>query len=484
MIYALLCEQAARRPQAVAIAGEQSALNYGRLLREVNKTAAYLQSLPVQRGESILIGIPPCPELYVVFHAASALGITLIAVLPSERIPLPILKADPAVAVGQESFVRDAKKTFANLRHGILWNRKGGLQIPGSDARFRQKTPVCKEPVLAVSSSGTTGVPSVHYRSAEIMTEQAKLRLQILGITADDTLLATRPFNNGSSFNQYIATPLAGGCKVVVREKFQRFTAIEAIARERVTIIYAVPFIFELLASLPQDCRPDLSSVRLCVSVAAPLARSVWQTFYDRYGIFIRQGYGASQVSPLFTFSPSGLHGPVGHVSGPFPIAVLDDRQTVLGPDRVGEIAFDCSRLSPTWERFFENNPNRVGEYLLTGDLGRIDAGGNLYVVGRKSPFIKVGGNRVEPAEVEDVLRSHRDVVEAVVYGLNPGQSDETVAAVIVPAKELTAEEILRHCARRLDGYKCPKKIEFRTELERNAHGKIARHVFAGRSGY
>jgi long-chain acyl-CoA synthetase len=480
MIYALLCEQAARRPESVAVAGELTSLTYGRLLHEVDKAAAYLQSLPVRRGDSILIGIPPCLDLYVVFHAVSALGITLIPVLPSEKIPLPILKARPVAAVGQESFVRDAKSSFSGLKHGILWSREGGLGIPEADAPFRQPARVCNDPVLAVSSSGTTGVPSIHYRSAEVMSEQAQLRVQILGLTAGDALLATRPFNNGSSFNQYVVMPLAGGCKVVVREKFQRFTAIEAIAREKVTILYAVPFVFELLASLPQDFRADMSSVRLCVSVAAPLSRSVWQSFYDRFGIFIRQGYGASHVSPLFTYSPSGLHGPVGHVSRPFPIAVVDDRQTVQGPEQVGEIAFDCSGLAPNWKRFFENKPNRAGKYLLTGDLGRIDAAGNLYVVGRKSPFIKVGGNRVEPAEVEDVLRSHPDVVEAVVYGLHPGQSDESVAAVIVPAKELTAEEILRHCARRLDGYKCPRKIDFRKELERNAHGKIARHIFAG----
>ena len=480
MIYRLLCDQASRRPENVAIAGELSSLTYSQLLRDVKKAAAHLETIELKEDESILLGIPPCPELYVVFYAASALGVTLVPVLPSERIPLPLLKLNPAVAIGQESFLSQAKQSFPNLRNLLVWNRASGLRYPDPPHDFQQRKCIRKEPVLALSSSGTTGIPSIHYRSGEVTVERAKVRARILGIIAEDVMLATRPFNNGSSFNNYVVTPLVAGCKVVVREKFQRFTTIEAVAQEKITILYAVPFIFELLASLPLDYRADLSCVRLCVAVGAPLSRAVWQSFYDRYGISIRQVYGASQVAPLFTYSPPDVPGAVGHVSAPFPMAVLGDRQEVLGPDEIGELAFDYSQLSYTWKKFFEHKPNRFGKYLLTGDLGKADADGNLYVVGRKSRFIKVGGNRVEPAEVEDVLRSHPLVTEALVYALNPGQSDEAVAAVIVPAAELTVEDVLRHCARRLDGYKCPRKIEFRNELQRNAHGKVIRHLFEG----
>jgi long-chain acyl-CoA synthetase len=478
VIYRLLCDQAAQRPGNVAVAGELSRLTYGQLLREVKALAAYLEILRLKREESILVGIPPSPAFYVIFYAASAVGATLIPVLPSERIPLPLLKANPAVAIGQESFLSQAKQSFPGVRNLLAWNSASGLQYADPPQDFRQRKPIRKEPILALSSSGTTGVPTIHYRSAEMILERAQLGVKILGVALEDVLLATRPFNNGSSLNNHIVAPLVAGCRVIVREKFQRFTIMEAIAQEKVTILYAVPFVFEVLASLPHECATDLSSLRLCVSAGAPLSASVWQNFFDRYGISIRQAYGASQISPLFTYNSSGVPGAVGHVSGPFPMAILDDRQRALGPGQVGEIAFDYSQLSRRWKTFFQHRPNRVGKYFLTGDLGRLDSHGNVYIVGRKSRFIKVGGNRVEPAEVEDVLRSHPLVLDVVVYALNPGRSDESVAAVIAPAGELTAEDIVRHCARRLDGYKCPKKIEFRTELRRNAHGKIVRHVF------
>jgi acyl-coenzyme A synthetase/AMP-(fatty) acid ligase len=108
-----------------------------------------------------------------------------------------------------------------------------------------------------------------------------------------------------------------------------------------------------------------------------------------------------------------------------------------------------------------------------------LDSAGNLFIVGRKSPFIKVGGNRVAPAEVESVIRSNPKVRDAIVFSYHPGQIDEAVHAVVIPAGGLTAQELLAFCAERLDPYKCPRRIELRKNLPRNAQGKIVRHHFA-----
>ncbi|MGH7828708.1 MAG: AMP-binding protein, partial [Candidatus Binatia bacterium] len=200
---------------------------------------------------------------------------------------------------------------------------------------------------MAVSSSGTTGIPSLYFRSAELLLERARMRAQILGITAQDILLATRPLNNGSSINTYVLVPLVAGGQVAVREKFQRFAFVQAIAQEKVTVLYTVPLVFEMLASLPAAQAVDFSSLRLCISAGAPLARSVSERFQQRFGIPIRQVYGGSHIHPIFTYSHSSLPGPVGHVSGPFPMAIVDDRGTALGPGEVGEIAFDYARIPP-----------------------------------------------------------------------------------------------------------------------------------------
>jgi long-chain acyl-CoA synthetase len=158
---------------------------------------------------------------------------------------------------------------------------------------------------------------------------------------------------------------------------------------------------------------------------------------------------------------------------------VIDDHRRPVPLGSIGEIVLDYARLrDPFWRACLKSNPDRRGRYIHTGDLGRIDADGNLFIVGRKSPFIKVGGNRVAPAEVENVLRSNPKVRDSVVFAFHPGQHDEALHAVVVPSDGLTRQELLAYCAERLDPYKLPRRIEFHKTLPRNAQGKIARHRF------
>jgi long-chain acyl-CoA synthetase len=158
-------------------------------------------------------------------------------------------------------------------------------------------------------------------------------------------------------------------------------------------------------------------------------------------------------------------------------MTILSGNGRELGPGEAGEIVFNFSKMAPVWKRHLKDNPNRRGKYIHTGDIGKTDASGNVYLVGRKSPFIKVGGNRVEPAEVESILRSHPLVREALVFPIPIGESDQMVGAVVVPSGGLTSAELLQFCATYLDGYKCPRRIEFRKSLPRNPHGKIIRHL-------
>ena len=330
--------------------------------------------------------------------------------------------------------------------------------------------------VIGVSSSGSTGTPSIYYRSQELLVRRAEFRAKALGINADDVLLSARPFNSGSSINSHVIMPLIAGCKIVVQEKFKRFQAADAISRERVSVLYAVPFVFELLASIPSDYPTDFSSLRLCISGSAPLTETVAESFYRRFGVEIRQRYGGSHIHPAFTYNVNGVPGAVGQNFGAFPIAVVDENGNEHGAETIGEIVFDYHRVASPWKKYLKDNPSRRGRYIYTGDLGRMDTDGNVFIVGRKSPFIKVRGNRVEPAEVEAVLRSHPAVQEAFVYPVARGRPNEAVGALVI-GKAIKIVDLLRYCAERLDGYKCPRKIAFRKSLPRTPHGKLARRV-------
>jgi long-chain acyl-CoA synthetase len=481
MLYQALVKIAQKRPDKVAVTGEARSLTFGAMLGEVREIARQLQILGIEPGQTILLGVPPSPDFYSFFYAACALGATVIPLLPSDKIPAAAVEANPVIAVGGAAFVKAVRAACPGPPRSISWDRNTGFDLGQGSTKppLRRPQVIREHGILAILSSGTTGEPTLHRTSAEALLRHGQLRAKVIGIRTDDVILSTRPFNNMSSLDAPVILPVVTGCRVVVHEKFQRYQAAEAIARELVSVIYAVPIIFEMLAGIPDNYPGDFSSLRLCVSGGAPLPQYVYDKFKRRFGIAIRQRYGSTQFFPAFNYDTRGVPGAVGQLSGPFPMTVIGETGRPLRSGQIGEIVLDCAKLSGTlWRDCFKGHPDRMRRYLHTGDLGRFDDQGTLFIVGRKSPFIKVGGNRVAPAEVESVLRSHPKVRDSIVIAYHQGKHDEAVQAIVVPSQGLTERELLAYCSERLAAYKCPRRLEFRAALPRNAQGKIIRHQF------
>jgi long-chain acyl-CoA synthetase len=475
MLYQLLTERARQDPGHLAIIGENRTVTYAELHARATDMAVHLQSLGLRAGQAIVLGMPPCVDFHAAMLGAAAMGLPSITVLPSGKLSNAVVEAQPVVAIGDRRFLSGASERCPSLRHLIGWQRGSGLGIPQSGKPLKRDTTFRKENILAVSSSGTTGEPRLYFRSAAMVVERVELRAQAHGIRADDVLLATRPYNSSAAINNQVVTPIVTGCSVVVHESFERFKIVRSISSSRVSVILAAPFFYETLLSLPHAVDCDLSSVRLCVAGGAPLAPSVARQFQERFGLIIRQWYAGSHMHPAFLYNAGGPPDCVGRLDGIFPARILGDNEQPLGSGETGEIAFYLPGFPEKWKPSVEGPPHRRGAYLYTGDLGRTDEAGHVYVAGRKSAIIKVGGNRVEPAEVEDVLRRHPNVKQAVVFGTQVEHADEIVEAVVEASGAVEEGELLKYCARQLDSFKCPRRITIKTSLGRTEHGKISR---------
>ena len=483
MLYRVVEQWTRRHADKTAIIGAARCFSYGQFLAEVQSCASHLTRLGLQPQDSIIVGLPPCPESFILFYGAWAIGATVVPVLPSGTMPLPIQSLRPKAAVGDGHFVAEARKQWPDLTAAVLWDSESGLHLGGGPAAFKRKRLFRKEQVMAGSSSGTTtGIPTLGFSSAEQIVRRQQLRAKIMELRSSDVFLATRPLIGAGAYVQLVLPIVAGGT-VVVMEKFERFKAAAAIEKEKVTVLYAVPPIYELLASIPVTYAVDFSSLRLCISGGSRLTPAVAEQFHRRFGIHIRQTYTGRQLTPAFTFNAAGPPDAVGHVAGPYPMALLDEEGRQVKTGAIGEIVFDVSKVKdPMLRTALKSHRNRKGKYVYSGDLGRLDEKGYLYVVGRKSRFIKVGANRVEPAEVEAVLATHPKVKEAIVFAVRPGESDEGVGAIVVPHGPVTSRELVAYCAQKLDSYKCPPNIELRDRLPRNTEGKVMRYLFEATS--
>lgn len=479
MLYRALENIVKKHPDKVAIVGRHCAYTYSELLRHVRRVALHLQHQGLGPGDHLIVGIPPSPEFYALFFAAAALGITTIPAPASGKLTSSIRALQPLAIAGSEDFITTVINSGIELRHTIPWQAQHGLAIAPPRGVFVRKKFIRQQAVLGTSSSGTTGEPVIYVRSAEYLCRRGRLGGVAWRITPDDTMLSTGPFTSGLNTTNHLVLPILQGSKVVVLENFHRRDVVEAIVRERVTVLFAVPMVFDVLARLPVTYQADFSSLKRCIAGGTHLSGDVYDRFHQRFGLRVAQGYGGAHFTPAFTVNLDGTPGSVGKRNGLFPVNIVDATGKAVATRKIGEIVFDITKVKFAWAKaVLQRNPNRRGRYVYTGDLGRFDNSGNLFVVGRKSPLIKVGGNRVAPAEVEDALRSHPHVQDAIVFPVRSGQSDEAVGAVVVPNGRVTAEELVEHCGRQLDPYKCPRILSFRKSLPRNAHGKVIRYLY------
>jgi malonyl-CoA/methylmalonyl-CoA synthetase len=277
---------------------------------------------------------------------------------------------------------------------------------------------------------------------------------------------------------------LYAGSTIVMHEMFEPRRAWEALAKERCTLLMAVPTIYQRLMGEweKMEKKPDLRGMRVFISGSAPLSDNLFHRFEEATGFRILERYGMTETGMNTTNRIDPAHRKARSVGYPLPgvgiRVVASDGADVRAGD-VGEVWIRGDNVfRGYWGMPEKTQESFVEGWFRSGDLGYKDPqdGGRLYLVGRAKELIITGGYNVYPKEVENVLESHEAVKESAVVGLPDEEFGEKVTAVVVlkDSRGSIAPEILvAHCRERLASYKCPREIAVIPELPRNAMGKI-----------
>jgi long-chain acyl-CoA synthetase len=277
-----------------------------------------------------------------------------------------------------------------------------------------------------------------------------------------------------------------GGHDLLITDPRDLRSFIKELRATRFAFMTGVNTLFNALLHKEEFAALDFSALRVCMGGGMAVQRDVatrWQTVT---GVPIAQGYGLTEASPIVSGNPLNLTGFNGSVGLPFPsteVAIFDDGHE-LGVDEVGEI---CVRgpqvMAGYWQRPDDTAQVLFGEgWLRTGDIGRIDADGYVFVEDRKKDVIVVSGFKVYPNEVEDVATRQPGVLEAAAIGVPDEQSGEAVKLFVVRKdSNLTVEDVLAHARANLTGYKRPKHVEFVDELPKTNVGKVLRRALKER---
>ncbi|MCL5039974.1 MAG: long-chain fatty acid--CoA ligase [Firmicutes bacterium] len=479
-------------PRKVAVIDQDGHTHsYEELNLQVNKTANWLLRQGVGKGSRIaVLSTNHVAHLLLLFAAARIGAIFLPLNFRLSQAELKGIVDDGAPNVfiyhGQYS---EAAHDLATGRFGtkvyklqeFLW------QLDSVSGDYPALTPVdAEEPWQLLYTGGTTGIPKGALLPHRMVTWNAINTVTGWGLEPDDVTIVFSPFFHTGGLN-VLATPLLYiGGTVILREKYDAAEALNLIQRYRATVIFMVPTMYQLLSEQKGFDEADFSNIRFMITGGAPCPAPLIKRFSGK-GIMFKQGFGLTEAGPNCFLMPdhqvSEFTGSVGMPMIHTRVTIRDENDHTLGPGGIGEIVLEGPHIFSGYWRRPEATANTLKDgKVYTGDLGYFDDNGLFYVVDRKKDMFISGGENVYPVEVEAAIHSHSAVLEAAVTGISDPKWGEVGKAFVVlkPGHSLTANELLGYLKGQLAKYKVPKEVEFRTELPKNAAGKVLKRQLRG----
>ncbi|MDV3244010.1 MAG: long-chain fatty acid--CoA ligase [Nitrososphaerales archaeon] len=522
-LYALLSESAAKHGGAICVHYQGRDLSYSQVDELSSRFASALISLGVKRGDRVAVFLPNIPQFVIAYFGilkAGAIVVTCSPLYKERELEFQLRDSGSSVIVLARDVVRgnDLYKSLEgcrgrlDLRHVIstsvtdylpaikkrlarlagVRNVKRASTIDFTEL-LKMNSPIEKpaevDPMNDVAllqyTGGTTGTSKGAMLTHYNLYSNAVYTATALPMTKTDVSLSVLPLYHIYGMTATMNAALIAGAEIVLLPQFHVKEVMKTIEKRRVTVFCGIPTMYIAIINNPDVRKFNLRSVKACISGGAPLPGAVRVKFIELTGGNLVEGYGLTEASPDTHVNPV-LGGVVkeGSVGLPFPetdaaIVDLENPSKFLKVGEIGEIAIRGPQvMKGYWKKPEETAEVLRDGWLLTGDIGRMDEDGYFYIVDRKKDMVIVGGLKVYPREVEEVLFEHPAVKEAGVIGMPDSFRGEVVRAYIVlkdSASKVTEKEIVDFCVPRMAKYKVPKKVEFVSELPKTLVGKVLR---------
>ncbi|MFC8660681.1 o-succinylbenzoate--CoA ligase [Streptomyces sp. NPDC057199] len=486
--------RARKTPHRTALIHGDTTVTYAGLYERTTRLAHALRASGVRRGDRIAYLGPNHPSYLEALFAAGTLGAVFV--------PLNTRLAGPEIAYqltdsGAKALVYGP--SFGGLVAGLPGNSDVRTYIEvgaeydellgaASDEAIDEPVNV-DDTCIIMYTSGTTGRPKGAMLTHGNLTWNAVNVLVDQDLITDERALVSAPLFHTAGLNMLTLPVLLKGGTCVLVEAFDPAATLDLIERHRITFMFGVPTMFEHVARHPRWADADLSSLRMLSCGGSPVPTPLIAAYQER-GLTFLQGYGMTEASPGVLFLDAE-HAVTKAGSAGVPHFFSDVR--VVRPDlapadigETGEVVVRGPHVMPGyWGLPDETAAVFHDGWFRSGDAARIDEDGYVTIVDRIKDMIISGGENIYPAEIEDQLLAHPDIVECAVIGVPDEKWGEVPRAVVVPREdvELDPDEVLASLAGRLAKYKIPKSVVLADELPRTASGKLLKSRVRKRYG-
>jgi long-chain acyl-CoA synthetase len=468
----------------VALAFEGQEWTNVAVQRAACRLAHALRRLGVRPGERVVVLLPNCPEVIQAYGGIWRAGAVIVPVVfllnPTEvRHILDHAEARALITSPDLAWKAEGWDGVRIVVGGEVPGALGWDSVLGPEPdRFPPTERADDDLAALLYTAGTTGQPKGVALSHGNLVANARAAASLYELEREQWSLAVLPLSHSYGLT-LMNTGSVLGTRAVMLRWFNPELVLETIERYRVQYMAGVPTMYVYLLNHPDAGRFDTSSMRAWGSGAAPLPVEIVEPFEKRFGGRILEGYGLTEAGPVVSAHRLSGERRLGSVGQPIPgveVTVVDDQDRALAAGDIGEV---CVR-SPAVMLGYHGMPEETARvlrhgWLHTGDMGRLDADGYLYIVERKKDLIIRGGFNIYPREVEEVLYAHPAVAEAGVVGRPDALMGEEVRAFVVlkTGEQATADDLLAFCRTRLAKFKCPREIRFVEALPKSPIGKI-----------
>ncbi|TMM16225.1 MAG: acyl-CoA synthetase [Actinobacteria bacterium] len=476
---------AIRYPDQPALVDDRGTLTFGEVQRRTNALARALGEHGISEQDGVAIMCRNHRGFIEATVACSKLGASALylnTAFAGPQIADVLTREDPVAVIYDEEFAELVREGAANRMRFIAWSEPGArhaepvleeLIARSADSDVRAPAQTGRVVIL---TSGTTGQPKGAARAQPDTLEPAAALFSKIPLRARETTMIAAPMFHSWGFAHFtLALPLSS--TLVLRRKFDPEETLRAVSQQRTSALALVPVMLQRLLELGEQvlARYDTHSLRVIALSGSALPGELATRAMDVFGDVLYNLYGSTEVAWATIATPADLRAAPGTAGRPplgTVVKLLDAHGREVGPGERG-------RIFVANEMMFEGytgggGKEMIGGLMSTGDMGRFDEAGRLFVEGRDDEMIVSGGENVFPREIEDLLCRHGSIREAAVVGVSDEQFGQRLKAFVVPlGNELSEEAVKEYVKANLARYKVPREVVFLRELPRNATGKV-----------
>ncbi|MDC0723542.1 aminotransferase class I/II-fold pyridoxal phosphate-dependent enzyme [Nannocystis bainbridge] len=477
-----------------ALIFEGAKFSYRQLNELSNRAANALARLGIHRGDRVALWLPNQPEFVFAFLGTLKLGaiaVTINAALKSEETQFILKDSGSKVLITSGTLrgvlpAADAMRSaLPHLDRVVLVDGApastdtfAALSLAESPEAIAAEV-TADHPAVIHYTSGTTGFPKGALLSHHNVIVSSQTAVGTLSVQHEDRVLLCLPLFFSFPQTAVLNPCFEAGATLVLHRQFEPESVLRSIEEHAITLFFGVPTLYLML--FEQSAPKQLISIRRAVSAGAKLPVELGSKWLEKYGFAINEGYGLTETCmACFNHDPRSKPGSVGRTIARVEVRVVGSDGEAGKPGDLGEIAIrGPSVMLGYWNRPAETAEKLHDGWFLSGDIGRMDDDGCLYIVDRIKDMVNVAGMKVFPSEVENILYQNRDIAEVAVYGIPDSISEEKVCAAIVlrPDSRATVNDILAFCRKNMADFKVPSDVEFVDALPKSGSGKLLKRV-------